>query len=105
MEQALMMVGVWSAAIYAVIEAVWRVPGVRDHPGWARVQPLMPLVLGGVTGPVVVDALVEQVGWAGEVGVGAAVLVGVGAGALAASGYSANKQTLRGKDRRITGEG
>ncbi|TXD38003.1 hypothetical protein FRC96_07760 [Lujinxingia vulgaris] len=101
MEQALMMVGVWSAAIYAVIEAMGRVPGVRDHPGWARAQPLMPLVLGGVTGPVVVDALAQQVGWAGEVGVGAAVLVGVGAGALAASGYSANKQTLRGKDRRI----
>lgn len=105
MEFAAAILTAWSAAIFAVIEAVGRVPGVREHPAWVRALPLMPLIIGGATGPWVVPLLAAHVPWLTGVGPGAAVLIGVGAGAMAASGHSARRQTVEGRDERLRARG
>ncbi|RAL23038.1 hypothetical protein DL240_09130 [Lujinxingia litoralis] len=103
MDSALMIFTGWSTAIFAVIEAIQRMPGVREHPGWARALPMMPLLLGGISGPAVLPLLAPHLPWLTQVGPPEAVMMGIGAGAVAASGHSARKQTLGGRDPRISG--
>lgn len=104
METAATIFAVWSAAIFAVLRAVDRTP-VGNTSAWARLLPVLPLVLGGLTGPTVVPLAAEHIEWLADVDTLGAVMIGVGAGAVAASGHATGKQTLAGRDRRIRGAG
>lgn len=100
MEVAATIFAAWSAGIFAVIAAVGRTP-IGQTAWWARLLPVLPLIIGGISGPTVVPMVAEHLPWLTGVGAGGAVLIGIGAGAVAASGYSAHRQTIRGRDRRI----
>lgn len=106
METATAIFACWSAAIWAVLRAVDRTP-VGDTATWARILPLMPLALGGLSGPTVVPIAAEHLPWLTAIDTFGAVLLGIGAGAVAASGHATGRQTVMGRDRRITrmGEG
>lgn len=96
----------WSAGIFAVIHAVSRTP-LGESPAWARILPVLPLLLGGISGPTVVPVVAEHLPWLSDIDTLGAIFLGIGAGAVAASGHSAHRQTIRGMDRRIghRGEG
>lgn len=103
MEFATAILAAWSAAIYAVIR-VLNASALGAASWWARVLPLMPLILGALSGPTVIPLIAEHVAWLSEVGPLAAVVLGVGAGAVAASGHKAQRQTMKGEDHRIKGK-
>lgn len=100
MEVATAIFAAWSAGIFAVIAAVGRT-SISQAGWWARLLPVLPLIIGGVSGPTVVPLVAEHLPWLAGVSAGGAVLIGIGAGAVAASGHSAHRQTIRGRDRRI----
>ena len=102
METAATIFAVWSAAIFAVIEAVEHTP-VGQTSTWARVLPVLPLVVGGVTGPTVVPIAAEHLPWLTDVDTWGAAFLGIGAGAVAASGHGVGKQAISGRDERIRG--
>lgn len=106
MDAALAIFAAWSAGIFAVIEALGRTPAGQSA-WWARLLPVLPLALGGLSGPTMVPLAADHLEWLADVGTVGAVLIGIGAGAVAASGHSTTKQTVQGRDRRIRrmGEG
>ena len=100
METATAIFAAWSAAIFAVIRAVDRTP-LGETATWARLLPVLPLLLGGLSGPTVIAIAADYLPILADVGVMGAVLLGIGAGAVAASGHSTHRQTILGRDRRI----
>lgn len=99
---------VWAALLYGVVgfaKYTARAAGLRDHPAFVRTLPLVPYLLGAITGAWVLPAVARQVELAELAGmpVGIYAALGLGAGGLASLAYKVVRQTLAGDDKRLFG--
>lgn len=88
----------WAASIYAAVDFLKRLAranGVANHPVYVRALPLVPAVLGAVSGYFVGPGILGTTP-------GTGAFFGVGAAAVAALSHSVHRQTIRGKDKRLT---
>lgn len=87
----------WSAAIYAsvmVIKATAKTNGFDKHPFYVRSLPLLPAIIGAVSGYAMGPNLF---GWTAVHG----AFFGVGAAGVAALSHSVHRQTIKGCDDRL----
>lgn len=91
--------GVWAATIWAVVE-ILKLYLDRSRFGksrvYARLLPLLPPLVGMVSGALVAGLF----GWTPAHG----AFFGIGAAGVAASAHAVHKQTIRGRDARLTTE-
>jgi hypothetical protein len=93
------LLALFGAAIYVILSTIHRVlpERIKCHAIYARLQPLYPLVVGGLLAPLVAPGRVEGV----PVTMTMAALSGAFAGAIGSTLYQIVKQTIRGYDKRI----
>lgn len=77
---ALALAMAWPGIIWAIVEAVKRTKRVPK-----RVLPLIPLVIGALTGPTMVEIMVMSVDGVETFPLLHSIVVGLGAGAFASS--------------------
>ena len=99
---------IWSALIAGVVEgakAVAKALGYRYHVLFVRCLPILPFVLGAITGAWALPAAASQ--WKldelAALPVGVYVVLGFGAGAVAGQAWKIVQQTLTGDDFRLSG--
>lgn len=86
----------WAASIYALmtaIKALAKSNSVHTHPLYVRALPLMPAVIGALSGAL----LAESFGWPISHG----AFFGIGSAGVAALSHSVHRQTIKGKDDRL----
>lgn len=86
----------WSASIYALIQmikALAKANGFDRHAIYVRSLPLMPAVIGALSGVL----LAESFGWP----IAHGAFFGIGAAGVAATAHSVQRQTIRGQDKRL----
>lgn len=86
----------WSASIYALIQMIKtlaKANGFDRHAIYVRALPLMPAVIGALSGCL----LAESFGWPTAHG----AFFGIGSAGVAALSHSVHRQTIRGKDERL----
>lgn len=90
----------WSASIYALIQMIKtlaKANGFDRHAIYVRALPLMPAVIGAATGAFIGPQFFD---WTAAGG----AFFGVGAAGVAATAHSVHRQTIRGRDSRLTQE-
>lgn len=100
-EFAITLLLAWSACIFAAISLFEKVPGLAERGWWAALLPLLPMILGALTGPFAVPILANFLPWLEGLGSGSAMVIGAGAGAVAASSDKVRRQTILRNDRRL----
>lgn len=88
----------WSASIYALVQAIKalaKANGFDRHAIYVRTLPLLPAVIGAATGAFIGPQFFD---WTAAGG----AFFGVGAAGVAATAHSVHRQTIRGKDDRLT---
>lgn len=87
---------VWSASIYAIVQVVKSLAKANDfdrHAIYVRALPLMPAVIGALSGCL----LAESFGWP----VAHGAFFGIGSAGVAALSHSVHRQTIKGCDSRL----
>lgn len=91
---------VWSAAIYALVhalKALAKVNGFDRHAIYVRSLPLLPVLVGALSGAFIGPQFFD---WS----VAGGAFFGVGAAGMAATAHSVHRQTIRGRDARLSQE-
>ncbi|MFU8806580.1 MAG: hypothetical protein ACNA8W_22410 [Bradymonadaceae bacterium] len=90
---------VWGASIYALvaaIKALAKANGLDKHPVYVRSLPIIPAVIGVVSGALVGPSVFDLPPVHGA-------FFGIGAAGAAALSHSVHRQTIRGHDDRLRG--
>lgn len=89
----------WAASIYALmtaIKALAKANGVNAHPVYVRSLPLLPVLIGAVSGLLIGPEVFE---WSALQG----AFFGIGAAGVAATAHAVHRQTIKGCDDRLKG--
>jgi hypothetical protein len=90
----------WGASIYALVtalKAMARANGIEAHPVYVRSLPILPVVIGVLSGLLVGPSVLGLAPIEGA-------FFGIGAAGVAALSHSVHRQTIKGRDERLKGD-